>query len=38
VHGPAYVGVAQPEAHNGIDSTQAEWHTWLTGLYRRLDR
>ncbi len=35
VHGPVFVGVADPDVHHGIAGTEREWHTWLTGLYRR---
>jgi hypothetical protein len=35
VHGPDFVGVASPAPHHGIVVAKREWHTWLTGLYRR---
>ena len=34
VHGIDYVGSDQIEPHYGTGPIQAEWHTWLTGLYR----
>lgn len=37
VHGTEYVGVANPDPHYGIARSERQWHTPLTGLYRRGD-
>ncbi len=36
VHGAAWVGVEQAPGPDGsLGMATSEWHTWLTGLYRR---
>ena len=37
VHGPQFVGVPSLPEHYGVGAIEREWHTPLTGLYRRTD-
>ncbi len=35
VQGPTWVGLASPDPRYRVGPVQPEWHSWLTGLYRR---